>query len=517
MRKIKYVVLTFLFASSIFSCDNVDFGDTNENKNGAIEPATSGLLSGAIMSYATFTGRTGVTIPTLLVQYQSQVTYTDEMLYAQTPYSWTTYYQAVLFPLSEIIRINSDPANHTAELLQQGDVEDQIGVATIMRAIVMKRVTDVYGDAPYTAAFQGLDEITPEYETQENIYKGLISEVKAARDMITTAGTAFKGDILYNGDLSKWRKLANSLILQMTLQLSKKYPTPAGYAGTEFNAALTNTYGVIDDVSATAGLNEEAWFSYADLAGFRSPWFANRTADYFLSAEFVNAMNGCATCPTVSGVATVNPTTNRTADTRKLVYVKHDHQARNGVPYGYNDMSGSSRAQMATRYYWNATASIPLMTASYTYLNRAEGAALGWSAEDATVMLTNGILKSFESLQLKAIKETPSTATAPVLDGPTYATARVAQIGVTATLAQVIAEEKWKSLFGQAYDAWAEWRRTGIPTLVAATDSYNGDVIPRRFQYPGEEPSLNGANYDAAVSRLTPGEDKNIAKVWWDQ
>lgn len=507
MRKIKYVIFTFLFASSILSCDNVDFGDINENKNGATEPATSGLLSGAIMSYATFTNRTGVTIPTLLVQYQSQVTYTDEMLYAQNPYSWATYYQAVLFPLSEIIRINSDPANHTAQLLQQGDPEDQIAVATIMRAIVMKRVTDVYGDVPYTAAFQGLDEITPEYDTQENIYKGLISDVKAARDMITTTGTGLKGDILYNGDLSKWRKLANSLILQMTLQLSKKYPGPAEYAATEFNAALTNVHGLISTVA------EEAWFTYADLAGFRSPWFANRTADYFMSAEFVNALNGCDVCPTVSGIVTVNPTSNRFLDPRKQVFIRSGaHQTREGVPYGYNDLSGSGRAQMSTTYYWNATATLPVMTASYVYLNRAEAADLGWTGEDATIMLTNGMTVSFASLNAK----TATTSTPLNLDGSAYVAARLAQIGSFPIL-QIIREEKWVSLFGQAYDAWAEWRRTGVPTLLPATDSYNGGVIPRRFQYPGEEATLNGPNYDDAVSRLSPGEDKNVAKGWWDQ
>jgi len=505
MRKIKYVVLTFLFASSIFSCDNVDFGDINENKNGSTEPATSGLLSGAIMSYATFTGRTGVTIPTLLVQYQSQVTYTDEMLYAQNPYSWTTYYQAILFPLSEIIRITSDPANHTAELQLQGDPENQQAVATIMRAIVMKRVTDVYGDAPFSAAFQGLDEITPEYDTQEDIYKGLISEVKAARDMINTSPTyPLKGDILYNGNVARWRKLANSLILQMSLQLSNVYPGPAEYAATEFNAALANSSGVIDAVA------DEAWFSYQDLAGFRSPWFANRTADYFMSAEFVNAMDGCASCPPVSSIPTVNPTSNRFLDPRKQVFIRGGaHQTRPGVPYGYADLSGSGRAQMSNVYYWTATATLPVMTSSYTYLNRAEAAELGWTAEDPTTMLTNGMTQSFASLTNKATKDgTPKT-----LDGTAYIAARMDD----APILQIIREEKWVSLFGQAYDSWAEWRRTGVPTLVPATDSYNGDIIPRRYQYPGEEPSLNGANYDDAVLRLNPDEDNNVAKIWWDQ
>jgi hypothetical protein len=287
----KYIGLTFLFAISIFSCDNVDFGNINDNKNGATSPSTAALLSGAQMTWGTFSGRTGVTIPTLLVQYQAQVTYTDEMLYAGTPYGWGTYYQSIMFPLSEIIRINSDEANHTPELLFDGDPVNQIGVATILRAMVMKRVTDIYGDAPYSAAFQGLAEITPAYDSQEDIYKGLISELKAARDLMDAGKTAVKGDLIYNGSVAKWKKLANSVILQMALQLSKVYPSNGGYADTEFEAALNDANGVITSVS------DEAWFTYQDLVGFRSPWFANRTADYYMSAEFVNSLNGCAVCP----------------------------------------------------------------------------------------------------------------------------------------------------------------------------------------------------------------------------
>lgn len=510
MRKLKYLMLTAFFLSAVISCDNVDFGDINENKNGSTEPSTAGLLSGAIMTHATFTNRTGVTIPTLYVQYQSQVTYTDEMLYAQTPYGWGTYYQGILFPLSEIIRICSDEDLLTTQVLANGSANNQIGVAKIYRAMIMKRVTDLYGNAPFSEAFGGLSEITPAYDDQEDIYKKLISELKEARDLIDEDEATVTGDIIYSGDLARWKMLANSVILQMALQLSNVYPANGEYADTEFEAALNDPNGVIETIE------DEAWYSYQDLVGFRSPWFDNRTADYFLSAEFINAMNGCETCPTVSDVETENPTSSRVADSRKLIYARHDHQSREGVPYGYSDQSGADRAQMSTRYYWNATASIPVVTSSYVYLNRAEAAALGWTSEDVNGMLSEGILKSFETLQAKANRETATSVAIPVVDGTSYAAARIAQVGVDAPALQIIGEEKWKSLFGQAYDAWTEWRRTGFPDLAPATDSYNGGVIPRRFMYPGEEASLNGTNYSSAVSALSPGEDKNTSQVWWD-
>lgn len=499
MSKLKYLLLTVFLVNTFIACENVDFGDINDNKNGSEEPATSGLLSGSIMTYATFTNRTGVTIPTLLVQYQAQVTYTDEMLYAETPYSWTTYYTA-LVGLSKIIEITSDPAQVTPEVILQGDPANQQGVATIMRAVIMKRVTDVYGEAPFKEAFKGLGDITPAYDTQEEIYKTLITQVKAARDMIDPTKPAAKGDILYNGNSAQWKKFANSLLMQLSLQLSKRYPAANGYAATEFNAALSHADGPIVNIA------DEAWFKYQDLAGFRNPWFANRTADYFLSREFTDALKGNNTAN--------NRTSNHTFDNRLRVYARSI--TNNGVPYGFRSGSGSGAAQMNRVYYWNATSPLPLMTASYTFLNRAEAAARGWTSENALDMLQTGIVKSYETLQNHTVVNAAPLTN--LTDGTAYAAARVADAAtVPGGVLQIIGEEKWVSLYGQAFDAWAEWRRTGYPNLLPATDFLNNGQIPRRFLYPREEPSLNGANYTAAVGRLQPGEDDNAARVWWDQ
>ena len=70
---------------------------------------------------------------------------------------------------------------------------------------------------------------------------------------------------------------------------------------------------------------------------------------------------------------------------------------------------------------------------------------------------------------------------------------------------------------GSGFDAWAEWRRTGMPSLTPATDAINDGNIPTRYLYPTEEATLNGSNYSSAVSRLTGNGDKGTSKVWWDQ
>lgn len=498
MKKIKYLVLTILLSQSFFACENVDFGDVNENVNGAADPYTAGLLSSAMMTYATTTGRDGLTKPTLYVQYQSQVTYTDEMLYSAVGVSWNQYYVNSLSSLQLVIDFVSDEANQTPALLSQGSVNNQIGVASIMKAVIYKRVTDMYGDIPFSNALKGTDELAPSYDAQEDVYKALITNVKAGRDMLDALENAPTGDIIYGGDVVAWKKFSNSFILQLSIQLSKRFPGASEYAATEFNAALTHADGVIENIG------EEAWFKYEDIGGFRNPWFANRTPDYFMSAEFADALQGVTTGN--------SPTSNSTFDDRIYVYAT---ETGSGVPYGYTNGSGAGAISVSNDYYWNATTPLPLSTASYSYLNRADAANMGWTTEDPAAMLTLGIEKSFETLEnLTDIAGVPLNI---ANKGASYAAARLIDAGTVAGgMAQIIGEEKWVSLFGQGFDAWSEWRRSGYPALIPATDYFNDGNIPRRLLYPTEEATLNGANYDAAVSRLNPGEDKNTAKVWWD-
>ena len=108
------------------------------------------------------------------------------------------------------------------------------------------------------------------------------------------------------------------------------------------------------------------------------------------------------------------------------------------------------------------------------------------------------------------------TTLQPTVYADAYAAARVADITAFGAL-RVIGEEKWVALFNNGLDSWSEWRRTGYPNLVPATNALNGGVIPRRMIYPLEEQNFNSANYKTALSGLNPGTDSNKSKIWWDQ
>ena len=506
MKKIKYIILSVFLATSFIACETVDFGDINKNTNGPADPYTSGLLASSIMSYSSITGRDYIIKPTLYVQWQSQVTYTDEMLYNESQASWYRYYVTQLSNLQEVINYCSDPANEfDSALLDQGSIKNQIGISKIMQAVIFKRLTDTWGDIPFSEALNPTEHIIQKYDDQEMIYKGIIDMFKEGRDLLEADKKGPTGDIIYGGNVNNWVKLSNSLIMQASLQLSKVYPAAGGYAAAEFNSALSG--------GGISSLDEEAWFTFDEASGYNSPWFANRPTDYFFSKEFTDALNG---------KDELNPTSNRTKDLRLLVYGTSDED---GVPYGHSDGSGGSSAQMSTDDYWAVEASIPMMTASYTFLNRADAANLGWTTEDASLLLQIGIELSYQSITAqKTRKNEAGNLEVGGMDPSyfvdygvnTYAVARIADAG-SEGLSKVIAEEKWVSLFPSGFDAWSEWRRTGIPDLKPARDAFNDGKIPRRYLYPGEESTLNNVGYSKGVSALTPASDNNTSRFWWDK
>jgi hypothetical protein len=492
----KRIIFLILIGVALINpgCETIDFGDTNKNVNGPGEANTATLLSGAITRYYTRTGRPYWVTPSLNVQYMSQLVYVDEMLYADVAGFWDAYYSQTLSNLDLVIKTCSDPANATdALLLGNGALENQIGVAKIMKSVIFKRVTDCFGDVPYSESMiPGV--LLPVYDRQEDIYKGMIAEVKAARDMLDATKAGPKGDVIYAGNINRWKKFANSFLLSLSMQLSKKYPTNTQYAAVEFNSALTNAAGVIQTVA------DEAWFKYDIANAYNNPWNWIRPADYSMSKEFSDALKG-------NGF-----TSNTTRDNRIDIFIKNP--ALEGLAYGYNNAHTPPGVYSeVAAVIINPASDLAVMTASYTFLNRAEAAARGWTTEVVNTMLTNGITFSYATLAAHY----DATNIFNIGNGNAYAAARVADAGTVAGGAlRVIGEEKWVALFPLGFEAWSEWRRTNYPALTPAVDAVNSGVIPRRYNYPSTESSLNAASYATGVSRLTPATDNNSSRFWWD-
>lgn len=468
------------------SCEKFgDFGDRNLSPNSASVPLPSALLTDAIVTISKLDGRSFQTNATLYVQWLMQTQYPDEAQYASAQIDWATFYVNPLENLQKIIDLNTDDATKEYAA-NSGSNANQLAVARIFKAYIFSLVTDMYGDVPYFDALKG--DPSPAYDKQEAIYKDLLKELTEAIAQFD-GGTAVSGDILFNGNAARWKQFANSLRLRLSLRMSKVYPGPSDYAATQFKAALADPAGYIDDNS------KNAFFTYLEDDAFRSPWDAlfDGRADYAPAATFVDTLESYN-------------------DPRIPVFFTKDaNGGYTGIPYGLkrDDLLNWENANPGWSLMGTAlkqrTSPGYIIVAAEIMFDRAEAALLGWTTEDPLTLYNDGIKWSMQQWG--------------VYDAASYAT----YIANPATAFQPdplrkIATQKWIALYPNEYfEAWAEWRRTGYPKLTPAIDAVNeSKQIPRRYQYPANEPTLNPANYDAAVAGLSQG-DKDNSRVWWDK
>ncbi|NOW95412.1 SusD/RagB family nutrient-binding outer membrane lipoprotein [Mucilaginibacter sp. SG564] len=409
-------------------------------------------------------------------QYLSNTSFTDNSRYTTVNFNFYSFYTGPLNDLENVLQTQLD-AN-------QGPIANQIAVAKILKAYFFWHMTDRWGPLPYTEALKGNAHFTPKYDSQQTIYTAgfkLLDEANAG--IVATNGT-IKNDIVYNGDITKWKKLGNTIHMLMALRLSKVDPATGNH---EFNKALTN--GIMtansDNLaypSAADPNNENYW--YTSFTRLGRNWFA-------LSKPLVDYM-----LPLNDPRLPVFGDKNSTGNYVGLEYGK-------AVPNS-NDINNVSLLGSPLR---QQTSPVYLVTYAQALFAMAEAAKLGWIGGGDVTAKNNYEL----AVQTSIVQWTGSTA---------GAAAYLAQSQIQynpATAIMQIAYQRWVHLFLHGYEGWAEWRRTGYPVLVAAPGA-NGDHIPRREGYPTQEQTNNTSNYQAAVASFPyGGADDLNTRLWWDK
>ncbi len=484
-----------LAVALVTGCSNLeDFGDTNVNPAATNTPNTAALLTNALGSGAAGYGNFSNSWagPSLYCQFISETQYPDFSQYAANLASPQASYYGTLYDLENIIITNTNEATKVEASLN-GANANQIAIARILKAYVFWTITDRWGDIPYSTALKGDPNVT--YDTQESIYKDLIKECTEAVAQFTT-GAAIKGDIAYNGDIAKWKKLANSLRMLMALRLSKQYPGASDYAATQFKAALADAAGHISTNADNFQLNFPG-------GNFRNPYYNmyDGRKDYGESKTMTDILG------------------TLTGDSRQTVFGATSTGAPSnvGVPYGFKretvtawTNSNPNYAYVFNPTYREQTDPLFIVKASSVLLARAEAADRGWTSETANteVLYNQGITASFEQWGL-----VPP-------DAAYFGGANVdltAAFGTGANLSK-IALQQWVAYYPDGLQGWSNWRRTNVPALLPAPDATNDPKeIPRRYMYGTTDYSLTKAGVEEAVARLAPVGDKMNARVWWDK
>ena len=477
MKTYSKIIQPILLSLVFLGCENVDFGDTNSDPD-----VTTTVVSSGLLTYAERYIGDVVTdeMGDLYTQHISQITYTDGSRYVDLSTDSDYLYQNPLINLKTIIDFNSDE-QYTLEQSAYGSNANQIAVAKILMAYYYQFMTDRWGMMPYTEALQGTENTYPVFDTQEAIYDGLFTDIDDALALIDD-GAGPTGDILFGGDMERWKKFANTLKLVMALRLSNIYPDPSGYAATKFNEAIPG---------AIASHAETIYYPFLSDDNNDNPWQDNfqTREDYAISDVLIDRLLA-DNDPRIAVYAEFTRTSVSLGSPEYL-----------GMPYGIpnSEWLAADVSFISSDVIYESTAPGIIYSYSQIAFSLAEAVELGWTSGDASAYYEEGLEASFDLWDAE--------------DANTYIAANPLSTDPEIAMKQ-IAEEKWKALYLQGWESWSEWRRLGYPELEPATLPLNGDDIPVRQGYDVDYPTNNAENYKAAVS--AQGPDNLNTNLWWD-
>ncbi len=400
----------------------------------------------------------------------------------------------------------------------------------ILRILAFHQATDVMGDLPYSEAMKGNDNLKPKYDTQESIYKAMLSELDAAlTSMDETKPDVFgNADPYFNGDIVKWKKFGYTLMMRLGMRISEVEPETA-----RLWVEKAADYGVMTDFS------DIAYIEYADITGQMNPKVTAMIAGDFASpggdnvegskwsAKFIDYLKNTndPRLPVISVVWVPSEgsyiANNNPEDQRGMV-----NGSINSKPSDFDTYSEPSLL------YIHRGSPIITMEPAEAYLLLAEAALRGWNV---------GITE--EDAYNKAVKAAmirwmlwPSTPPHSGVISDEAIDAYLAQnpylsSGTYEEKLEQISTQKWISLLGNDYEVFANWRRVKFPLFNYANwtstsgelVSYPGNVTAgkmfRRFSLPIAERNVNPDNYFEAIERQDFTEETNDllqGRMWWD-
>ena len=432
---------------------------------------------------------------------------------------------------------------HLKELVQllslskdKPEMINYYAIGSIWRVVVLHRATDIYGDVPYSEAGLGFINSTfkPKYDKQSDIYPMMLNELQTAIGQLDAARSSFgTADVMYGGNVAKWKTFAYSLMLRLGMRMSDVDPVKSKeWVQKAIAGGVMKSNSDIAKVNHAPGSTNSEYRDAAELKRESFPESNQGKGPVKLGKTLVDYLVSYND-PRLPFYATLwegNILANQAA---KLPTTTNP-ALQKGLPNGYDATSikqvipGWSTSMLADYSEPNtgtiASLSAPSVIQSYAEVEflLAEASLRGWDASPAATHYAAAINAS-----MKATSVFP----APVLfpGGGPFA---ISQAAIDAYIAarplngasmdlqmEQVHTQFYLALFMfyDNFEAFANQRRTNYPKLTPPNypGNFTGGKMLVRLRYPISEASLNKANYDAAVA--TQGPDLYTTPVWWDK
>ena len=410
----------------------------------------------------------------LISQQWTEVTYVDESNYDIGTRSvsdnwWRGMYKSVL------VNLEASKKLIPTDVIDPDQQKNELAMTDIMEVYTWSVLVNTYGNIPYTEALNS-SNLFPKYDDAKTVYYDLLTRLDADIAALNSAALGFEGaDLIYGGDVTKWKKFANSLKLRMGITIS------------DFDAAKAKS--VVESAAAGAftSNSDNAVFAYNATTPNTNPVWVNLVQsgrnDYVPTKTIINIMNA------------VN-------DPRRPFYFT---PVTGGTYVGGVVGAGNSFSSFSHPSDMVEQPDFPYTIISYAEVEfiLAEAIERGYAVPGtAAGHYTNGVTASLSSWGVSPADITAYLAQPSV----SYATA-------ASNFKQKIGTQKYLALYMDGFDAWTEQRRLDYPALVAPPTAQSG--YPVRFTYPVNEQNLNSGSWKAASAAV--GGDEVETKLFWDK
>ena len=394
------------------------------------------------------------------------------------------------------------------QLRDEGDSGTNMGIARILRVFIYHRLTDLYGDIPYSEAGQGYTNgiLKPKYDAQQDIYMDMLKELEEAVAQIGGDSSWGSADVVFGGSAAHWKKFGNSMMLRLAMRLTEAdEPTAKAWA-----LKAINSNDVFDAHDHFAAIKHGDGNS-GSRNGHGEVFLADRSAR--ISTSFMSRMDG-------------DP-----RKTRLFMRRSDGSQAvadligmKNGLTgAAYTDLDGnevpavgdnSIYAEPATELQ-SITNPMVMQTAAEVEFLKAEAAIRGWTAGTGKDEYEKGVTYAMKMLAHLYPTMSPITDTeiTDFLEGP----GEYNETGSPAERWEQVMDQYWIATYLNEYEGFSNWRRSGYPDISPTRhpNSVTNGQFMIRMLYPTSESVNNADSYSAAIARQ--GADLYTTPVWWDQ
>ncbi len=425
--------------------------------------------------------------------------YAYEQLYMKVYQSWVQIYQ----------KIGNSEESENQEIM---------AIFNIVRVAGWLRATDCFGPIVYSNAGQG--SLSPIPDKQEDVYKYMLKDLEKCVSTLNKATSNImpKYDLVYDGNPSKWVKLANSLMLRMAVrmrfiapELAREYVAKAldsqnggviEVKADEAKMGSSSKFPLLNPFIATIDYKENRMgaTAWAYLLGYNDP----RLEKYYTKGNWNGEGYFCIAPGNTEGKA-----------------------------------EGENKAEFASCPKFEGSDPIYWFRASETFFLKAEAALAKLIPDaDAKTLYEAGVKMSMDEWGVAAAADaylSQADAKPKALSSSEYGYGRYSsdisegnvspmwiEDGTEAQHLQQIITQKYLALYPNGVEAWTEYRRTGYPYLMNLYDSSLPNKIgaeptartPERFKFSADEYKGNEEGMKEIVT-LLGGPDKGGTKLWW--